>query len=279
MNETLWAIAAGLAPGIFWLWFFYTRDKIEREPLGQVMAVYFFGMLSIIPSLVVQIWFQTGTVLDLVVMAPVTEEPFKLLCLLILLKRKKGKLRRNFNEPLDGIIYGAATALGFATVENIFYTIKSLSEGNFGAVSVLRALFSVPGHALWGGIWGFSVAKAWFSEGSRGKKLAIISGGLILAMVCHGLFNFGASAGDRAGIGIIVGMSVIFWILVMRRVKKARGISPFLPANRPVQPTAAGAPVEGSAVSGAQWPAQSSHDTQGLTNKGKNDDINTGGGI
>lgn len=270
MMETLIVLSVAIAPGLFWLWFFYSRDKLEKEPLGQVVAVYLFGMLAIIPALIIQLSLTTNTWIDTVIMAPLTEEPSKLLCLLILLKRKNGKLRRSFNEPMDGIVYGAATALGFATVENVFYVINAASAGDMGAISILRAIFSVPGHALWGAVWGFAVSKAWFAIGSQGKKLAIILGGLIAAMLFHGLFNFGASMSDIAGIGIILVLSVFFWILVMRRIKRAEASSPF---SRPAAPSAD--PANTQVPQGAQWPDKTGEQKDTMPN----DDKNSGMGI
>jgi RsiW-degrading membrane proteinase PrsW (M82 family) len=266
MTEALIILSAAVAPALFWLWFFYSRDKIEKEPLGQVVRVYLFGMLSIIPALIIQLLFSTDTWIDAVIMAPLTEEPFKLLCLLILLKRRNGKLRRNFNEPMDGIVYGAATALGFATVENVFYIVSAAANGEMGALSVLRGIFSVPGHALWGAFWGYAVSKAWFSTGSQGRKFAIIFGGLSAAMLFHGLFNFGASMSDIAGIGMIIALSVLFWILVMRRIKRAEADSPF--TNPSAAPTGQTAEAQG-----AQWPDKSG----GISPS--DDDKNSGTGI
>ncbi|NPU99785.1 MAG: PrsW family intramembrane metalloprotease [Brevinematales bacterium] len=270
MTETLIVLSVAIAPGLFWLWFFYSRDKLEKEPLGQVVAVYLFGMLAIIPALIIELSFTTSTMIDTVIIAPLAEEPSKLLCLLILLKRKNGKLRRNFNEPMDGIVYGAAAALGFATVENVFYIVNAAANDGMGAISILRAIFSVPGHALWGAFWGFAVSKAWFTVGSQGKKFAIILGGLIVAMLFHGLFNFGAGMSDLAGIGIILVLSVFFWILIMRRIKRAEAASPFS-RSAAVPPDSASAQVP----PGAQWPDKAG----GQPDKIANDDKNSGMGI
>ena len=49
-------------------------------------------------------------------LAAIPEEFFKLLTVLIFVYKKPA-----FDEPYDGIIYGAVASLGFATLENILY--------------------------------------------------------------------------------------------------------------------------------------------------------------
>ena len=52
-----------------------------------------------------------------------TEESLKLLILYaIVIKRKE------FNEPMDGIVYGVAVSLGFATYENYDYVFRLALE-------------------------------------------------------------------------------------------------------------------------------------------------------
>ncbi|MER3422235.1 MAG: hypothetical protein C4293_02395, partial [Nitrospiraceae bacterium] len=67
-----------------------------------------------------------------------------------------------FDEPLDGIIYTAALALGFASMENWLYLLAAYLGADetaqasevlspFGvviSVFVIRALLSVPSHVL-----------------------------------------------------------------------------------------------------------------------------------
>ena len=56
---------------------------------------------------------------------------------------------------LDGVIYSATAALGFAAIENIFY----LSQNN-PLLVLLRGPLSNPGHALFSSFWGLSLSRA-----------------------------------------------------------------------------------------------------------------------
>ena len=54
-----------------------------------------------------------------------------------------------FDEPLDGIIYAAAAALGFASLENVLYVIDwHTGVTSSGARSAMRSLLALPGHVI-----------------------------------------------------------------------------------------------------------------------------------
>src|SRR5262249_43986258 len=66
------------------------------------------------------------------------------------------KHRREFDEPVDGIVYGCASALGFAAIENIkYFAANRLS----GLVVTGRAFTSVPLHMFVGAIWGYALGR------------------------------------------------------------------------------------------------------------------------
>lgn len=63
-------------------------------------------------------------------------------------------LRRTWNEPnfnyrFDGVVYAVFVSLGFAAVENVMYVLTS----GF-STAVARAIFSIPGHAMFGVVMG-----------------------------------------------------------------------------------------------------------------------------
>src|SRR5581483_6753264 len=85
-----------------------------------------------------------------------------------------------FDEPLDGVVYGVALALGFATVENVLFVVR----GGLG-LGILRAIFAVPAHALFGAAMGFYLGRAKLGRGrlqhtpvTRGER----SGRIALAL-------------------------------------------------------------------------------------------------
>ena len=69
-----------------------------------------------------------------------------------------------FDEPMDGVVYGVAVALGFATLENFLFVTR-LGLG----VAWLRALFAVPAHALFGATMGYYAGRTKFDRGRRAR--------------------------------------------------------------------------------------------------------------
>jgi RsiW-degrading membrane proteinase PrsW (M82 family) len=59
------------------------------------------------------------------------------------------RILRSISQPRDGLAQGAATGLGFALVENILYALSG-GPGLF----FLRLLTSLPGHVIYGAVWG-----------------------------------------------------------------------------------------------------------------------------
>ena len=73
-------------------------------------------------------------------------------------------LRRTWNEPhfnhrFDGVVYGVFVSLGFAAVENVLYVLTS----GF-STAVVRAIFSIPGHAMFGVVMGEAMSRAKWLE-------------------------------------------------------------------------------------------------------------------
>jgi RsiW-degrading membrane proteinase PrsW (M82 family) len=109
--------------------------------------------------------------------AALPEELFKFLVVWLYCSRHKA-----FDEPMDGLVYGATASLGFAALENLIYTTTTTSMW----VVVGRAVTAVPLHACLGAIMGYYVARAKFGRGGFGGMLY----GLFVAYVLHGLYDF-----------------------------------------------------------------------------------------
>jgi RsiW-degrading membrane proteinase PrsW (M82 family) len=217
------AFVLGFTPGIFWLWFFYKRDKIEPEPKSLVIKVYILGIAVAIPVLLVQIPFLgLPSAILAIVFAPIVEEFFKYFAV-----RKTVYTFKEFDEPMDGIVYAAAIALGFASIENFFYLYEAIVGDNLWGVFFLRALLTVPGHVLFSAMWGYALGMTKFSDDSPVKKRKIVRRGVILSMVLHSVFNVCAVIFPIGAVGLLVVVPV-FWIMLHKRIKTALKISPHL---------------------------------------------------
>lgn len=223
----LLVVLIGLAPGLFWLWFFYRRD-LEPEPIRLVAASFLVGALVSLPAIWLQVNAatvirsvypvvsrQTLHVIELIVIAPISEEILKFLATLLILRCVK-----EFDEPMDGIIYGVSVALGFAALENIGYLNKAY-QANLGALTaaaIIRAVISVPAHALYACLWGYALGYARFAKEGSVSPLYPLAG-LGLAIITHSIFNIAAIFEPVIGLGIVV-LVVILWELAEPRMAK-----------------------------------------------------------
>ncbi len=135
-----------------------------------------------------------------------------------------------FDEPLDGLVYGVALALGFATVENVLCVVRDgLSIG------LLRALFAVPAHALFGAAMGFYLGRAKLGRGryqatpvAAHARAAGIALALVVPIFFHGAYDFALVELRGAwSFGAIGALSIVLWAFVLRRVRRAQSDSPF----------------------------------------------------
>ena len=220
--EPLVILALALAPGVFWAWYFYRRDKYEPEPAALIVKIFLLGVLVTFPVAFVEGFFGLFIASSLImgaVVAPIVEEYSKFWVV-----RRFAYPNPEFNEPMDGIVYAAAAALGLATLENVLYVFTAYltsPELALGTIAV-RAIFSVPGHALFAAVWGFALGSAKFSTADR--RPAIILRGLLLGMALHGIFNFLLFSAEVVAYAMAVFILVLTpgrWILANRNIRRA----------------------------------------------------------
>jgi len=178
--------ASAVVPSLLLIWYFWAGD-VQPEPGRVLWATFGLGVLSVIPVLMVELPVARllapihdpylHGVLDAFFGAAAPEEGFKLLVLLAYCDRHP-----EFDEPMDGIVYGAVASLGFATLENVLY----VSGGGIG-LAALRAVTAVPLHAFGGAILGYYVGQAKFTPKHRFR---LILTGYLLAFALHGLYDF-----------------------------------------------------------------------------------------
>jgi RsiW-degrading membrane proteinase PrsW (M82 family) len=231
------SIAVGAAPSLFLLVFFYLKDRYEPEPRGHVALAFAKGCLAVIPSWFAakalthvqhDIWLEMGglaaRLFEAGVMAAAVEELCKWIIFLALIYWWE-----EFDEPLDGVVYGVALALGFATVENVLFVVR----GGLG-LGILRAIFAVPAHALFGGAMGFYLGRAKLGRGRHGSHVAPwqrayrIALALLVPMGFHAVYDFSLLETQGWVVYLVVALlSVLLWAFVLRRVHTAQHDSPF----------------------------------------------------
>ncbi len=213
-------ILLGFAPGLYWLWYFYQRDKIEPEPLKLVFISYFLGILAVAITFLVQLPFKWSYFTSAVIAAPIIEESAKFLIVFIFLYRNK-----NFSEPMDGIVYASAVALGFASIENGIYLFRFSKQAKFllPNIILIRALLSVPAHALFSSIWGHALGKIKFA---KKKNIMSVLLALLLAMILHAAFNFLCNRYIVSSFGLLA-LIAAMWIFINWKIQRSLEESPY----------------------------------------------------
>ena len=190
MNIIL-ATAAGIIPMVIYPLFLYWMDRYEKEPVHLLFAAFLWGFVpAALLSLVSQLIFgapfllldESGTLGMLVgsiVLAPITEEVFKGLAVLLVFLIWSNE----FDGIFDGIIYGGLVGFGFAAIENILYFI----DGDASLI-VFRALLFGLNHALFTSLTGIGFGIARHTQSGVGRLLAPL-GGLLAAVGTHMLHN------------------------------------------------------------------------------------------
>jgi RsiW-degrading membrane proteinase PrsW (M82 family) len=211
------SVLIALAPGLFLIWYFYHRDKYEPEPKKKIVKIFLIGAVMVLPAAVIELLlgslvnrFSSGLVniflLSFLVIAP-AEELLKYLAV-----RKWVYNSLEFDEIMDGIVYAVAASLGFATLENVFYVLQ------LGiATGILRAFLAVPGHALFGALMGYYIGQAKFN---KAKENQLILKGIILAILCHGLYDFLVLTRSIFS-SFVIFLLVVLSLWIRKQLKKA----------------------------------------------------------
>lgn len=216
-------ILGAALPAVAWLVYFYRSDRYAPEPKKLVARTFLVGAIvgAAIAFSLKQMPFKTGILFAPVFMAPVLEEIAKFLSV-----RWTVFDRPEFDEPVDGIVYATAAALGFAMTENILYVVDGWTTGGAALGSVIlagRAVLSVPAHAVFSSMWGYALG---WSKGRTGiKPVLMVAAGLLGAMVLHGLFNWLSMENLFGGLVFLVFLALA-WRLTYLLIRKALSSSP-----------------------------------------------------
>jgi protease PrsW len=187
-------ILLGAIPAILWLAWIWKKDDRRPEPPALVLRVFVLGGLAAL----VQAWLRPRVefalirdgaslrdhLLDVFVVTAACEEFLKFLAFAL------GALAtREWDEPLDGIVYGAAAGLGFAAIENAYF----LAATGDTAVLWQRGFTATFAHVAFTSGLGFFVGLA------RLRHLSVAVGatfGALYAIGCHGAYDHWLARGS-----------------------------------------------------------------------------------
>jgi len=182
-----------LLPSLLIIIFVWRLDKVEKEPESVLLKAFVFGVLSVIPVIILEelVYIPINRLFPEGSAGFIILENFLGVALIEEWgKRGAAKLAvwKNpaFNYRFDAILYCVLSALGFATLENILYVFE-----NGVGTAILRALLSVPSHAIDGIMMGyfFGLAKMAELDGDKAGKRKYYLLSLIVPTIAHGLYD------------------------------------------------------------------------------------------
>jgi len=197
------------------LWFFY-KVLPGTAPTGQVSFI----------SVLIAMFFGAGLMEELLKALPIFA-----LWFLGLRLGKKWRSRVGISEPLDGILIGAASAIGFTLTETLGLYVPSIVQSvanQAGSPEIAeltglqllipRVLGSVAGHMAYSGYFGYFIGLSVLKPSLRWQILII---GYLSSALLHALWNTSALVSFGL-LGIVGGLSYAFLVAA---ILKARSFS------------------------------------------------------
>ena len=179
-----------IVPPLLWMLLFYSQDRLEPEPHHYVMSVFILGTVlgggveqPLLRDLFqVQRWMEPGTLTHIAGGTLLTG--ILTAALTYWAVRFTVMPTNEFDEQIDGIIYGTAAALGLGVAANLTYLLEkgTISLG----VGTLQIVVTSLAYATFGSIVGYFLGL--IKPGGHTSWLAPL--GIIIAGVLHGLYEW-----------------------------------------------------------------------------------------
>lgn len=234
----LGAIFFGFVPMFLFAAFVNWLDRYEKEPKALLGAAFVWGVVIagggafiLNTAFGMGIYALTGSsgaaeFGTTSIVAPIIEEGLKGLAVLVVFFL----FRKEFDSILDGIVYAAITAMGFAAIENVLYIYRNgFLEGGwegFWVLVVIRVVLVGWMHPFFTAFTGIGLAIARMSRNTLVKVLAVPTGyaAAVFTHAFHNTFSglIGGFEGLVAGtfvdyVGYALMLAFIIWIVIHER--------------------------------------------------------------
>lgn len=209
-------------PVIFWAAYHYHKDRHVPEPLGNLALCFALGIVSFFLGKLMYLGLgliglrfdafalaessRAGLLAYSILAIGGIEELAKLMPFLLVVLRF-----RAFDEPVDGVVYAAFIALGFAAVENIYYL-----QYVTGLEMVGRGFAGPLVHIMFASLWGYFIGLAYLQR----KRLArVVFRYLGLAVLLHGLYDFMVIALPLSALPLSALLILTIWLWRMHLIR------------------------------------------------------------
>jgi len=212
----LGAFFFGFVPMFLFAAFVNWLDRYEKEPKILLGAAFVWGVVIagggayvLNTAVGMSVYSLTGSASaadfsTTSIAAPIIEETLKGFAVLIVFLM----FRKEFDSILDGIVYGAITAMGFAAIENVLYIYRNgFQDGGwegFWTLVFIRVVLVGWMHPFFTSFTGIGLAVARTNRNVLVKIIAVPSG-YTIAVMTHAFHNTFSSVIGGGG-GFILGL-------------------------------------------------------------------------
>lgn len=222
MNFTalIYASLIGILPSFLWLWFWLREDDLHPEPKILIAITFVCGCVAVIVAIFLEKYvadFLVTQTSRYLVWAAI-EEGVKYFVILVVVMHSQ-----YLDEPIDIMIYFVTVALGFAALENMFFTLSNLGTGQIAKGIItgnLRFIGSTLVHTVSSASIGFSLGLVYYK-----KRIAKIIAGILgfaLAIALHASFNLAIISSTSVGTLKVFGwvwLGVVVLIILFEEIK------------------------------------------------------------
>ncbi len=204
-------LLAGLmatVPAVLWLGFFYLMDRHEPEPKQLVAGVCVLGALvaapladfvqyQAVPPLALEVHGLSPLSLDRVIYAVFVLGLAQEVCKYAAV-RYSIYMSREFDEPMDGIVYMMACGTGFAVWIN-YHRLSGQGHHVILSKEAAQTVVTTLAHASFAGFLGYVMGRAKFSQRTPLLRGTLLMGGLLGAAALNGVFTLVESWVTQSG--------------------------------------------------------------------------------
>ncbi len=179
-----------LVPAVLWHSFFYAQDHLEPEPRHYVVAVALLAALlaAAVGQPLLERFFEVSRWIGrdalTEILASILLIGFTQMFLIYAAVRFSVYYSPELDQRVDGVVYGTAAGLGYATLLNVRAVIEG--GGLDLSAGVVRVVVTALVYSALGGLLGYFIARAKFDD----EPVWWMPTGLAVAAAITGLFSW-----------------------------------------------------------------------------------------
>ena len=200
-----------IIPSLLIVSFFVFSDKF-KEPKKQIIKIFGYGVIItfiagwlnyFLINFFSKNFGTNAAINESFLSAAFVEEGLKFLVLFYFVYEMK-----DFNERMDGLVYGICVSLGFATLENIDYVYwQNIQDFTSYEIAIWRSFSAIPAHGAFGLIMGYFFMKYSFVQKKNNLLFCFL-----FPYLLHGSYNYFLHFNFYISLVIII----LAWIVGLR---------------------------------------------------------------